>query len=51
LQELWQAKGLLAKWFGFQPSELDELDMSDFGHWCEQASEQIKQRETPSQGA
>ncbi len=38
-------RGLLAKWFGFQPSEIDELDIYDFVQWCEQATEQIKRRD------
>ena len=43
-ETLWEAKGLLAKWFGFQPSEIDDLDCLDFESWCGQAAKQIKQR-------
>lgn len=43
-QTLWQAQGLLAKWFHFQPSEIEALDWQDFNRWCEEAVRQIKQR-------
>jgi len=33
---------LLAKWFGFQPSEIDALDYQDFAQWCTMAMKQIK---------
>lgn len=37
---------LLARWFRFQPSEIDALDIADFFEWCEDAIEQIEaQRE------
>ncbi|PQA82811.1 GpE family phage tail protein [Limnohabitans sp. TS-CS-82] len=48
---MWEAKGLLAKWFGFQPSEIDELDCQDLELWCEQAAKQIKQRAEQARGA
>lgn len=32
---------LLARWFRFQPSEIDALDMEDFRAWCDVAVEQI----------
>ena len=34
---------LLARWFRFQPSEIDALSAEDFVFWLEQASAQIKQ--------
>lgn len=37
-----QAQGLLARWFRFQPSEIDELDSDDLEMWLDQAEEQIK---------
>ncbi|MDX5630335.1 MULTISPECIES: GpE family phage tail protein [Brenneria] len=37
-----QAQGLLARWFRFQPSELNELDLEEFECWLETASTQIK---------
>ncbi|QHQ16544.1 GpE family phage tail protein [Pectobacterium parmentieri] len=37
-----QAQALLARWFRFQPSELNELDLDEFESWLETASEQIK---------
>ncbi|MBG6248260.1 GpE family phage tail protein [Candidatus Symbiopectobacterium endolongispinus] len=37
-----QAQALLARWFRFQPSELNELDLDEFEGWLEIASEQIK---------
>jgi hypothetical protein len=33
---------LLARWFRFQPSEIDELSIPDFVGWLERASSQIK---------
>ncbi len=35
-------KALLARWFRFQPSELDEMDTDDLLKWCELAAEQIE---------
>jgi len=37
-----QAQGLLARWFRFQPGEIDSLDTDDLEMWLEQAEEQIK---------
>lgn len=34
--------GLLARWFRFQPSEIDALTLDDFEMWTEQALEQIE---------
>lgn len=39
---LMQAQGLLARWFRFQPGEIDALDTDDLEMWLEQAEEQIK---------
>ncbi|MBL8509620.1 MAG: GpE family phage tail protein [Chitinimonas sp.] len=33
---------MLARWFRFQPTELDELTTEEFVAWLEQASAQIK---------
>ncbi|GHK47667.1 hypothetical protein ECZU08_32630 [Escherichia coli] len=41
-QALTQAQGLLARWFRFQPGEIDALDTDDLEMWLEQAEEQIK---------
>ncbi|WP_076098135.1 MULTISPECIES: GpE family phage tail protein [Chromobacterium] len=40
--ELWAGAALLAKWFHFQPSEIDGLEVADFLAWCERATEQIR---------
>jgi hypothetical protein len=45
-KELWPAKALLARWFRFQPSELDNMEAADIGQWVKHAAEQIK-RENP----
>ncbi|MBK1890728.1 GpE family phage tail protein [Undibacterium sp. 14-3-2] len=34
--------GLLARWFRFQPSEIDGLTLDEFRDWVKEASEQIK---------
>ncbi|MBN3218352.1 GpE family phage tail protein [Pectobacterium polaris] len=39
---LWKAQALLARWFRFQPSEIDALELDDFERWLDEASEQIK---------
>ncbi|AYH03821.1 GpE family phage tail protein [Pectobacterium parmentieri] len=39
---LWKAQALLARWFHFQPSEIDALELDDFERWLDEASEQIK---------
>jgi predicted nicotinamide N-methyase len=41
---------LLARWFRFQPSEIEALTVADFLTWCELAAEQIG-RETGPGGA
>lgn len=43
--EIWDAQGLLAKWFGFQPSEIADLELADFERWVDLAVEQIKARQ------
>ena len=35
-----KAQGLLARWFRFQPGEIDALDIDDLEMWLEQAEEQ-----------
>ncbi|MBN9528215.1 MAG: GpE family phage tail protein [Alphaproteobacteria bacterium] len=34
--------GLLARWFRFQPSEIDALTIEDFVMWIEQAARQVR---------
>ncbi|MEX3690086.1 hypothetical protein AB3X91_03525 [Paraburkholderia sp. BR14263] len=41
LDEIKKLSGLLAKWFRFQPSEIDDLTIDEFIGWCETACEQI----------
>jgi hypothetical protein len=41
--DLWRAAGLLARWFRFQPSEIDDLTVDEFKRWVEVASEQISE--------
>ena len=36
-----QAEALLARWFKFQPSEMDALDVDEMESWCERATAQI----------
>lgn len=36
--------GLLAKWFRFQPSEIDALGVDEFIWWCAEAVRQIELR-------
>ncbi|MBW7863053.1 MAG: GpE family phage tail protein [Candidatus Hydrogenedens sp.] len=38
---LWEAAAVLAKWFHFQPSEIDGLDVREFTAWVRQANRQI----------
>ena len=40
--DLTDGMGLLARWFRFQPSEIDALDIDDFAMWVEQALKQIE---------
>lgn len=37
---------LLARWFRFQPSEIEGLETSDFEQWVKLASEQISAQAT-----
>lgn len=41
LESLRQAEALLARWFKFQPSEMDALDVDEMESWCERATAQI----------
>jgi hypothetical protein len=41
---------LLARWFRFQPSEIDALELEDFLTWWELANEQIRQEAGPATG-
>ena len=36
---------ILARWFRFQPSEIDALTLDDFAMWIEQALAQIEAQE------
>ncbi len=38
---LWEAQGLLAKWFRMQPSEMDAMEPREFVRWVTVAGEQI----------
>ncbi|MCU3615158.1 GpE family phage tail protein, partial [Enterobacter hormaechei subsp. oharae] len=40
--QLWQAMALLAKWFHFQPGEIDTLTVDDFTCWLDEADTQIQ---------
>ena len=40
-ERLWEALGLLAKWFHFQPSEIGELGFDEFDRWVKLAVKQI----------
>ena len=42
LETLRQAEALLARWFRFQPSEMDALDPEELESWCDRAMAQIK---------
>ncbi|MDR2239559.1 MAG: hypothetical protein LBE33_03885 [Zoogloeaceae bacterium] len=41
-EALWEAFGLLAKWFHFQPSEIRELEWGEFERWVALAAKQVK---------
>jgi hypothetical protein len=49
LDDFWEAQGLLAKWFGFQPSEIAELELQDFESWVRMAIKQIEARAKATQ--
>ena len=40
--DLWAGAALLARWFRFQPSEIDSLEVADFLRWVKLAQEQIR---------
>lgn len=42
MQSLWEMMALLARWFRFQPSEMDGMELEDVCKWCELALDQIK---------
>jgi len=46
--EVWKGAGLLARWFRFQPSEIEGLEVDDFLQWCRLAAEQIKRESAPA---
>ncbi|MBN3779918.1 GpE family phage tail protein [Burkholderia sp. Ac-20345] len=41
-ESLRKAGGLLARWFRFQPSEINALDIAELIDWSELAAEQIE---------
>lgn len=43
------AEGLLARWFRFQPSEIDRLTVEAFCDWVDEAARQVK-RENDANG-
>lgn len=40
---------MLARWFRFQPSEIDALEVVEFLSWCRIAADQIKRESTPAE--
>ena len=42
LEDVRGVRALLARWFRFQPSEIDDLDVVEFVKWGEDAGEQIR---------
>lgn len=46
MEALWPMQALLARWFRFQPSELDGLEIEALVKWCELAREQITAERT-----
>ena len=40
--DLWAGAALLARWFRFQPSEIEALEVGDFLRWVKLAQEQIR---------
>lgn len=42
LEDIRGVRALLARWFRFQPSEIDDLDVVEFVKWGEDAGEQIR---------
>ncbi len=45
LAELWQGAALLARWFRFAPSEIENLSLEDFVQWLRLAQGKIKGEE------
>lgn len=43
-----ECEALLARWFRFQPSEIEQLTVERFLTWCEQAEQQIRQQSEAS---
>lgn len=39
---LWAASALLARWFRFQPSEIDALEVEELMRWVKEAERQIR---------
>ncbi|MCW5223523.1 GpE family phage tail protein [Verminephrobacter aporrectodeae subsp. tuberculatae] len=46
---MWTGASLLARWFRFQPSEIDRLTVAEFCRWVDEASAQIR-RENGANG-
>ncbi|MCC8464643.1 GpE family phage tail protein [Photorhabdus bodei] len=42
IKTVWQASAMLARWFRFQPSEIDNLALDEFECWLNEANTQIK---------
>ncbi|MDW8337399.1 MAG: hypothetical protein RMK34_10600 [Tepidimonas sp.] len=42
MDDLWAGAALLARWFRFQPSEIDGLEVEDFVRWLQEARRQIR---------
>ncbi|NOT66679.1 MAG: GpE family phage tail protein [Methylotenera sp.] len=45
-----QMAGLLARWFRFQPSEIDALEIDELVEWVELAKTQIKAENEANKG-
>jgi len=43
--QLKSERGMLARWFGFQPSEIDALEVEEFRDWCLEAALQIRREQ------
>ena len=46
-EALWEAQGLLARWFRMQPSEIDRLEPWEFLRWFRLAQKQIERQKKP----
>jgi hypothetical protein len=42
LPDLWQAAAALARWYRFQPSEIDALTLEELRLWLAEAARQAK---------